>query len=84
MAYHFGSAARAPRIFQRPFELMRDGRTYNASYEIEGDEVIVCCAYGSDRAAAAPSPRVAAERLLNYILDRRMRWCSRRPGTSEK
>lgn len=55
-----------------PIEITLDGRRYNGTWHIEGRELLVSSAYGSDKAPIARAgPETVAARVLAEIVGRR-------------
>ena len=55
----------------RTFSIDADGRTYNASWTVEGGQLHVASAYGSDQVAVGRAkPEILAQRLLRAIVAR--------------
>jgi hypothetical protein len=57
-----------PRFKSYPVTTRHRGRTYSASYELEGGIVLVSSAYGSKAAPVGASAKVTAVKLLDDIV----------------
>lgn len=56
------------------FQIVRDGRPYNAAWHVEGRQLVVSGAYGSlSRPLGRGRPERLAERLLAELVDARTR-----------